>query len=133
VKQGRLISKRTAISKKLRDISPIARALYLAAIPQRDDLGRLDGDPESFKALVAPMWPESVGQVSAGIDEMVQIKLADRYATNGQVVLEFTKDEELGIWRLDLLRKGEYPNRRGKMETKEWDKDAKKWRIRDES
>jgi hypothetical protein len=133
VKQGRLISKRTAISKKIKDISPLARAYYLAAIPHRDDMGRIDGDPESFKAIVAPMWPEPVGQVSAAIDEMVQIRLADRYSANGYTVLEFTKDEELGIWRLDLLRKAEYPNRRGKRETKEWDKDAKKWRIRDES
>lgn len=127
MKQGRLISKRTAFSKKLKDISPLTRALYLAAIPQRDDLGRTDGDPEVFKALVAPLWPETVGEMATAIESMAEVKLCKRYSANGQTVLQFTRDEDFSLWRKDLKRWAEYPNEKGEYEVLKWDASAEKW------
>ena len=127
MKQGRLISKRTAFSKKLKDISPLARALYLAAIPQRDDLGRTDGDPDCFKAQVAPMWPETVGEVAQAIEDMIEVKLCNRYSTNGQTVLQFARNEDFSLWRKDLKRWAEYPNEKGEYETLAWNVKSQKW------
>lgn len=133
MKQGGIIANRAGLSKKISRLSPFARALYLVAIPQRDDLGRTDGDSETFKWLNCPSWPEPVEEIEKAIHEMLKVKLAIRYTVNGQCVLEFHKHDEFQIFRTDLYRRASYPNKSGEKEVLEYDKDAGKWVKRNES
>jgi len=66
-----------------------AVAMYLMAIPQADDWGRLPGNPREFKMLVCPGFDETTAQIQAVLEKIAELGLWDRYEVDGKQYIAF--------------------------------------------
>ncbi len=67
----------------------LAVALYMMAIPQADDWGRLPGNPRELKMLVCPGFDTPKQQIDAAISDIARLGLWDRYEVNGKCYVAF--------------------------------------------
>ena len=66
-----------------------AVAIYLMAIPQADDWGRLPGNPREFRMLVCPGFDETIADVDAVLSRIAELGLWDRYEVDGRQYIAF--------------------------------------------
>ena len=70
----------------------LAVALYMMAIPQADDWGRLPGSPREFKMLVCPGFDTPKHEIDAVLSEIAAIGLWERYEVDGKKYIAFPPD-----------------------------------------
>jgi hypothetical protein len=67
----------------------LAIVLYMMAIPQADDWGRLPGNPREFKMLICPGFDTPKQQIDAAMSEIARLGLWDRYEVDGKSYVAF--------------------------------------------
>ena len=70
----------------------LAVALYMMAIPQADDWGRLPGSPREFKMLVCPGFDTPKQEIDAVLSEIAALGLWERYEVGGKSFIAFPPD-----------------------------------------
>jgi len=92
--RGRMLSKDISLDEKVDALSDdTARLLFTWMIPHLDREGRMYGDAQVFKSLVAPRRHYSLRKVEKSLKEMVNLGLIVRYNVNGNTFL-FTPNFE---------------------------------------
>lgn len=82
--RGRMLSKDISLDEKVDALSDdTARLLFTWLIPHLDCEGRMYGEPQIFKSLVAPRRNYSVKRVEKYLTEMEKLGLIERYSVNG--------------------------------------------------
>lgn len=92
--ERRMISKSISISEKVNSLSLFGRLLYTWMIPHADDFGRLPGSPTKIKALVIPMFEETVKDVESALKDMSACGLILWYTVNGDKYIQINNFEE---------------------------------------
>lgn len=90
--RNRDISSDISMDGRVADISAfgfLAVTLYMMAIPQADDWGRLTGDARQFKMLVCPGFDVTVAQVNETLAQIASAGLMLRYEAEGKKVIAF--------------------------------------------
>ena len=86
--RGRMLSKDISLDEKVDALSTdTARLLFTWLIPHLDCEGRMYGDPQIFKSIVAPRRNYSIRKVGKYLTEMENLGLIFRYAVNGNCYL----------------------------------------------
>ena len=75
-----MISKSISTSKKLAKVSEGAALLFTWLIPHCDDGGNMDADPMAVKAIVMPMLPVGMPEVTERLTELEKASLVTFYA-----------------------------------------------------
>jgi len=82
--KGRFVSQAISLDEKVDALSDdTARLLFTWMIPHLDCEGRMYGDPQVFKSIVAPRRDYSMQKVEKVIEELVSWGLVIRYSHNG--------------------------------------------------
>lgn len=92
--ERRMISKSISISEKVNSLSLFGRLLFTWMIPHADDFGRLPGSPAKIKALVIPMFEETVKDVESALEDMSASGLILWYTVNGDKYIQINNFEE---------------------------------------
>lgn len=92
--ERRMVSKVISISEKVNSLSLFGRLLYTWMIPHADDFGRLPGSPIKIKALVVPMFDETIKDVGAALQDMHQLGIIAWYEVGGEKFIQITNFED---------------------------------------
>jgi len=98
--RGRMISKQISLDEKVDDLSDdTARLLFTWMIPHLDREGRIYGDANIFKSIVAPRRKYSDKKIEKYLLEMEQIELIERYFVNNNayIYLKNFEKHQLGL------------------------------------
>ena len=86
--RGRMLSKDISLDEKVNALSDdTARLLFTWLIPHLDVEGRMYGEAQVFKSIVAPRRPYSIKKVEKYLKEMEKLGLIVRYSVNGNEYL----------------------------------------------
>jgi len=89
----RSLGKRISHSKRVNKLSMTGMLIYTWLIPQYDDDGRIDGDPEDLKYNVLPRRGDvTVDQVAEEIESMAALGLVTWYEVDGKPYLQMDPD-----------------------------------------
>ena len=86
--RGRMISKEISLDEKVDALSDdTARLLFTWMIPHLDSEGRMYGEAQVFKSIVAPRRNYTIKKVEKTLVEMEKLGLIERYSFNGNVYI----------------------------------------------
>lgn len=86
--RGRMVSKDISLDEKVDALSDdTARLLFTWLIPHLDREGRMYGDAQIFKSIVAPRRNYSTKKVEKSLEQMEKLGLVVRYSVNGNQYL----------------------------------------------
>lgn len=86
--RGRMLSKEISLDEKVDALSDdTARLLWTWLIPHLDVEGRMYGEPEVFKSIVAPRRNYSTKKIEKYLTEMEKLYLIIRYSVDGNCYL----------------------------------------------
>jgi len=98
----RMLGRSISHSNRVNKLSDQGALLYTWMIPQYDDEGRMDGDPEDLKFNVVPRRDISVEQVIEILFEMEDLGLITWYMADDKPYIEMPPD----VWRENQSFKG---------------------------
>lgn len=106
----RMLSKSISYSLQVNRLSMPAKLLFTWMIPHADDFGKMKGEPEHIKAIVAPMIDWSIEDVAGFLGEMVEQGLIHHYEYLNEWIIEFPKWEMHQKIRKDRLIDSIFPS-----------------------
>lgn len=107
--RGRMISKSISISRKLGNVSMLAKLIYTWTIPHTDDFGRMEGDFVGIKATVIPLVQTTGKDIEKALKELEKQALIERYEVGGQKYLEIIGFDEHQTFKNDRPRRPKFP------------------------
>ncbi|WP_407310576.1 hypothetical protein [Desulfosporosinus sp. SB140] len=108
--KGRMIYWKISYSKQLVRCSLLSKLLFTWLIPNTDDLGRMEGDPEVIKGMVFPYEDKiSVKQIRESLEELDSEKLILWYRVEDNLYIQFPNFAIYQTLRKDRVYKSDYP------------------------
>lgn len=108
--KGRMIYWKISYSKQLVRCSLLSKLLFTWLIPNTDDLGRMEGDPEIIKGMVFPYDEKiSVKQIKESLEELSQETLILWYKVDDNLYIQFPNFSVYQTLRKDREYKSDYP------------------------
>lgn len=109
--KGRMIYWKISYCKQLARCSIFAKLLFTWLIPNSDDLGRIEGDPEILKGMLFP-FDEKVApaMIQDALRELAAEELIAWYAVQGNCYIQFPNFEKYQKLRSDRTYKSDYPS-----------------------
>ncbi len=109
--KGRMVYWKISYSKQLARCSIFAKLLFTWLIPNTDDLGRMEGEPEIIKGMVFPYDEKiTVKQVKEALDELAREKLIIWYSVDENLYIQFPKFGIYQTLRKDREYTSDYPD-----------------------
>lgn len=108
----RMLHKNISYSKQVNSLSEFQQLLFTWTIPHLDDFGRIDGDPQTLKAMVMPLSKRDVNEFEEAILKMVEVALIDRYQIKDELVIQYINFERYQTG-LEKRTKSKYPEKEG--------------------
>lgn len=107
----RMLHRTYSFSKEFNGLNDFEKVVYMLAIPHLDDFGRIDGDPNVFKAMVLPMNAGTEEVFDAALEKVKEVGLISRYDVNGQKVIQYLRfeDEQTGLNKRTRSRYSDAP------------------------
>ena len=97
-RERRMLSNRISTSRKVNELCDQAALLYTWLLPRVDDEGRMEGDPETVRAIVFPMRKISAEEIDTHLRKMSEIKL----------ILYYEEKSEDGRKYIEILNFNEF-------------------------
>ena len=109
--KGRMIYWKISYSKQLSRCTLLSKLVFTWLIPNTDDLGRMEGEPEIIKGMVFPYDEKiSVKQISGSLEELSREKLIEWYQVDENYYIQFPNFTLYQKLRSDRIYKSDYPN-----------------------
>lgn len=100
--------------KQLAKCSTFSKLLFTWLIPNTDDLGRMEGDPEVIKGMVFPYEEKiTVKQIRESLEELASVKLIIWYLVDDNRYIQFPSFATYQTLRKDREYKSDYPDPTG--------------------
>jgi len=99
--KGRLIHRKISYCKQLVRVSVLAKLLFTWMIPNTDDLGRMEGEPEVIKGMIFPYEDFTIDQIYAALKELSDEKLILWYEVDGNRYIQFPNFNKYQTLRRD--------------------------------
>jgi len=108
--KGRMVYWKISYSKQLSRCSILSKLLFTWLIPNADDLGRMEGDPEVIKGMVFP-YDEKITakQIKDSLQELAIEKLIIWYEVEDNRYIQFPNFDNYQKLRKDRVYKSDYP------------------------
>lgn len=107
--KARMLHKKISVSGQVNKLSLPARLLFTWMIAHADDEGRLKGEPEYVKAIVAPMTKWSFTHIKIYLEEMKNIGLIYYWHHNNEWFIEFIKWKQHQSIKSDRFKPSDLP------------------------
>lgn len=109
--KGRMIYWKISYCKQLARCSTFSKLLFTWLIPNTDDLGRMEGDPEVIKGMIFPYEDKvSVKQIKESLEELSSENLIIWYLVNENSYIQFPSFSTYQTLRKDRQYKSDYPD-----------------------
>lgn len=109
--KGRMIYWKISYCKQLARCSTFSKLLFTWLIPNTDDLGRMEGDPEVVKGMIFPYEDKvTVKQIRESLEELANESLILWYLVDDNYYIQFPSFQTYQILRKDRQYKSDYPN-----------------------
>ncbi|EHQ88251.1 hypothetical protein [Desulfosporosinus youngiae] len=109
--KGRMIYWKISYCKQLARCSTFSKLLFTWLIPNTDDLGRMEGDPEVIKGMIFPYEEKvSVKQIRESLEELAFEKLILWYLVDDNMYIQFPNFSIYQNLRKDRQYKSDYPD-----------------------
>lgn len=109
--KGRMIYWKISYSKQLSRCSILSKLIFTWLIPNTDDLGRMEGDPEVIKGMVFPYDEKiTVKQIKEALIELTKERLIEWYSVDENYYIQFPKFSLYQKLRSDRVYKSDYPS-----------------------
>jgi len=109
--KGRMIFWKISYSKQLVRCSLLSKLLFTWLIPNTDDLGRMEGDPEIVKGMVFPYDLKiHTKQIKESLEELAREKLIILYKVEDNFYIQFPNFSLYQKLRKDRDFKSDYPD-----------------------
>ena len=109
--KGRMIYWKISYSKQLSRCSLLSKLIFTWLIPNTDDLGRMEGEPEIIKGMIFPYDEKiSVKQIRESLEELSGEKLIEWYQVNENYYIQFPNFTLYQKLRSDRVYKSDYPH-----------------------
>lgn len=96
-----MIHRKISYSKQLSRVSLLAKLLFTWMIPNTDDLGRMEGEPEIIKGMVLPYENFSNDEITKALKELHNEKLIIWYEVSGNKYIQFPNFHKYQVLRKD--------------------------------
>lgn len=108
--KARMVYWKISYCKQLVKCSLFAQLLFTWTIPNTDDLGRMEGDPEIIKGMMFPYHNNvSVKQIKEALQELADQKLITWYKVDENLYIELPNFAKYQKLRADRGYKSDYP------------------------
>ena len=109
--KARMVYWKISYCKQLVKCSLFAQLLFTWTIPNTDDLGRMEGDPEIIKGMMFPYHNNvSVKQIKEALQELADQKLITWYKVDENLYIELPNFAKYQKLRADRGYKSDYPS-----------------------
>lgn len=108
--KGRMIYWKISYSKQLSRCSLLSKLIFTWLIPNTDDLGRMEGEPEIIKGMIFPYDEKiTVKQIKECLAELAKEKLIEWYQVDENYYIQFPNFSLYQKLRSDRIYKSDYP------------------------
>jgi hypothetical protein len=108
--KARLIYWKISYSEELASCTEFAALLFTWIIPNLDDLGRMEGNPEVVKGMLFPLHKRvTARRVSEALAQLQSKGLIEWYKVKGKRYIQFPGFPEYQRLRKDRVHKSDYP------------------------
>jgi len=108
--KARMLHKKISVSVQVNKLTLPAKLLFTWMIPHADDVGKLKGDIEFIKAMVAPMTKWSFKKIKGYLMVMKDQELIYYWQENDEWFIEFTKWKEHQYIQKDRFKSSDLPS-----------------------
>lgn len=106
----RMIYWKISYSKQLARCTIFSKLLFTWLVPNTDDLGRMEGEPEILKGMIFPYDEAiSVEMIRDALQELVKEKLIIWYQVDDNYYIQFPNFQKYQKLRSDRTYKSDYP------------------------